>query len=95
MADNNLHQAVVLCATAPRRVVPGERRYLPTGWTRKDLIYLGNQKIGFIRLSDKDRTGETVSTVSGQSRKGRAIDWCVEQAEIVRLAGINRQLRAA
>lgn len=95
MADNNMDQAVASADSPKARVIIGARRFLLQGWKRKDAIFLGEDKIGFIRLSSTDRAGETVSTITGKTTKGRAANWCVEEAMSVRLAGVQRKLRAA
>ncbi|MBK4735955.1 hypothetical protein [Noviherbaspirillum pedocola] len=58
----------------------GERVYQTLGWKRRDDILLDGERIGIITLSSEDRTGVTISMVTGHCHKGRAIDWCVLQS---------------
>jgi hypothetical protein len=62
------------------RVELGERVYRELTWTRKDTVYLGSIKIGYIHSSREDRQGRTVSSFDGKSIKGRNINWCANKA---------------
>jgi len=75
--------------TAPSpRVVLGERVFKAQGWARKDSIFIGNERIGVIELTDKARSGETVSLLTGARHPGRALTWCVgESQRALALAG--------
>lgn len=59
----------------------GERVYQTLGWKRRDEILLDGERIGIITLTSEDRTGLTISMVTGHCHKGRAIDWCVQQSQ--------------
>lgn len=58
----------------------GERVYNATNWTRQDDIFLGQRRIGIIKLSCGDRQGRTISLITHASKHGRSISWCVAQA---------------
>jgi hypothetical protein len=60
----------------------GERVYQTLGWKRRDEILLDGERIGIITLSSEDRSGVTISMVTGHCQKGRAIDWCVLQSKV-------------
>jgi hypothetical protein len=61
------------------KVIIGNRVYVKSTWQRKDNIYLGDKLIGYVRLSEKERPGVTISLPSGEQAPGRAIEWCVEK----------------
>lgn len=58
----------------------GERVYKATSWERRDEIFVGAVRIGIIKLTSSDRQGRTISLVTGNSKAGRAIQWCVEES---------------
>ena len=59
----------------------GERIYSALSWKRRDYIYLNGLRIGLITLSREDRTGSTVCLLTGHTRPGRQIAWCVDEAQ--------------
>ena len=61
-------------------VLLGERVWRGTTWSRQDSIYFEGKKVGFIRLTEKNRQGFTTSTVTHKTHVGRAIAWCIDQA---------------
>lgn len=61
-------------------VIVGPRVYKSTAWSRRDIIYLGERKIGIIRLDSNNRLGKTSSLITNNSVIGRNIQWCVEQS---------------
>jgi hypothetical protein len=61
-------------------VVVRPRVYRTTTWSRRDTIYLGERKIGIIRLDSSNRLGKTSSLITHNSVTGRQIQWCVEQS---------------
>lgn len=60
----------------------GERVYNATNWTRQDDIFVGDRRIGIIKLSCGDRIGRTASLITHSSKLGRAIQWRVHQASV-------------
>lgn len=61
----------------------GERVYNAADWVRRDEIFVGDRKIGIIKLTSRDRKGRTISLVTNRARTGRAIAWCVEESNIL------------
>lgn len=61
-------------------VVQGKRNYFASTWKRVDTIYLDGKKIGHVRSTRVERPGKTISTITNQSKNGRDIQWCVDQA---------------
>lgn len=62
----------------------GERVYNVTNWTRQDDIFVGQRRIGIIKLTSSDRKGRTISLVTNASTEGRAITWCLDQSSTTR-----------
>jgi len=59
------------------RVEIGKRVYTThPSWNRKDTIYRGTEKIGVIKLSDRDRAGVTICIATSATKVGRAVGWC-------------------
>jgi hypothetical protein len=58
----------------------GQRIYNGTKWSRQDEIYVEDRRIGIIKLSCGDRQGRTISLITHASKRGRAIEWCVQQS---------------
>lgn len=59
----------------------GERNYSALSWKRRDDIFLDGRRIGIVTLCREDRTGSTVCLITGHSRTGRQIAWCVAEAQ--------------
>jgi hypothetical protein len=61
------------------RVNLGERVYSQCAWRRTDDIFMGQTKIGIIKLSSTNRAGFTICLATSRCIAGRNVQWCVEQ----------------
>ena len=75
----NTRRCIVNMTNLKPSVRLGNRVYDTGTWKRKDTVYLGKKKIGYIRLTHENRIGFTISALNGLITPGRAVVWCVEQ----------------
>jgi hypothetical protein len=81
---------IIINTKSHTKVQLGDRVYRGISWSRIDTIFWFDKPIGFIRLSDQNRQGTTISLTSGKEKKGRQIDWCVTQSMAL-IFGANDQ----